>query len=187
MVLLCANALIRKPTYELSNFCVLTPARPWAKIWPVKSIFKAGWPKLLSVLRMVILVLFIHCCCSQCLWGLSVGSLFCGEVLGVLSSLAIFFLEEERVGCFTLIVLWLSVFSLSHGPVNCSTVCDYDISWTYCKSGNFCENFIFRNSVTRHIWDIKNSQLGHDLPKSVIDRMISPFHEDFIFTQLRIC
>ena len=31
------------------------------------------------------------------------------------------------------------------------------------------------------------SRLRYDLPISVIDRMISPFCEDFIFTKLRIC
>ena len=57
----------------------------------------------------------------------------------------------------------------------------------YCKSGNFRENFIFTNSVKRHICDAKNSRLGHDLPVSVNDRVISPFLEDLIFTKLRIC
>ena len=51
----------------------------------------------------------------------------------------------------------------------------------YCKSGNFCENFIFAESVKRRICDTKNSPLGHDLPASVNDRVISPFLEDFIF------
>ena len=54
----------------------------------------------------------------------------------------------------------------------------------YCKSGNFRENFIFANSVKRHICDAKNLRLGHDLPISVNDRVISPFREDFIFTKL---
>ena len=52
----------------------------------------------------------------------------------------------------------------------------------YCKSGNFRENFIFANSVIRHICDAKNSQLGHDLN----DRVISAFGEDLIFTKLRM-
>ena len=52
----------------------------------------------------------------------------------------------------------------------------------YCKSGNFRENFIFANSVKRHICDIKNSQLGYDIPISVKDRVISPFCEGFIFS-----
>ena len=55
-----------------------------------------------------------------------------------------------------------------------------------CKSGNFCENFIFANSVKRQTCDIKNLRLGHDLPISVINRMISRFCEDFIFTKLCI-
>ena len=38
--------------------------------------------------------------------------------------------------------------------------------------------FIFANIVKRHICDIKNTQLGHDLPMSVNDRVILPFLED---------
>ena len=57
----------------------------------------------------------------------------------------------------------------------------------YCKFGNFRENFIFANSVKRHICDVKNSRLSHDLHISVNDRVISPFREDLIFTKLRIC
>ena len=30
----------------------------------------------------------------------------------------------------------------------------------YCKFGNFRENFIFANSVKRHICDVKNCDLG---------------------------
>ena len=29
----------------------------------------------------------------------------------------------------------------------------------YCRFGNFCENFIFANSIKRHISDVKNSRL----------------------------
>ena len=54
-------------------------------------------------------------------------------------------------------------------------------------SGYFRENFIFANSVKRHICDVKHSRPGHSLPLSVNDRVISPFREDFIFTKLRIC
>ena len=57
----------------------------------------------------------------------------------------------------------------------------------YCKSGNFRENFIFANSVKRHICDVYNSGLRHDLPISVNDRMIPSFREDFIVTKLRKC
>ena len=49
----------------------------------------------------------------------------------------------------------------------------------YCKFGNFRDNFIFTNSVKRHICHIKKSRLGPDLPTSVNDRVISPFHKDF--------
>ena len=55
----------------------------------------------------------------------------------------------------------------------------------YCKFGNFRENFIFANSVKRHICEIKNSRLGHDLLYQKIDRVISPFCEGLICTKLR--
>ena len=58
---------------------------------------------------------------------------------------------------------------------------------SYCKFENFGENFIFMNSNKRHIWDVNNLQLGHDLPTSVNDRVILPFCEGFIFTKLHIC
>ena len=58
---------------------------------------------------------------------------------------------------------------------------------TYCRFGNFRENFIFANSFKRHISDVKNSRIRQDLPISINDRVISPFREGFIFTKLRIC
>ena len=58
---------------------------------------------------------------------------------------------------------------------------------TFCKLGNTRENFIFANSVKRHICDVKKSRLRHDLPKSVNDRLILPFSKGYIFTKLRIC
>ena len=61
-----------------------------------------------------------------------------------------------------------------------------DLQIQYCKFGNFCENFIFVNSVKIHISDILNSRLGHDLPISVNDRVILPFCEDFTFAELCI-
>ena len=56
----------------------------------------------------------------------------------------------------------------------------------YCKSGNFHENFNFQNSVKRQTFDRKILRLGFDSPISVVERVISPFCEDFIFTKLRI-
>ena len=38
---------------------------------------------------------------------------------------------------------------------------------TYCKSGNFRENFIFANSVKNHICDAKYSRIGHDFSISL--------------------
>ena len=37
---------------------------------------------------------------------------------------------------------------------------------------------IFARSVKRYICGVKNLRLGHDLPISVNDRVISPFHEE---------
>ena len=42
------------------------------------------------------------------------------------------------------------------------------------------------NSFKRHICDVKNSQVGHDLAISTNDREISSFGNDFIFTKLCI-
>ena len=39
----------------------------------------------------------------------------------------------------------------------------------YCRFGNFRENFIFANSIKRHISDVKNSRLRQDLPISIYD------------------
>ena len=50
----------------------------------------------------------------------------------------------------------------------------------YCKFGNFRENFIFAKNVKRLTRDRNNLCLGHDLPLSVNDRVISRgfyFHE----------
>ena len=50
----------------------------------------------------------------------------------------------------------------------------------------FVRIFIFLNSVKRHICDVKYSQQGHELHISVIDRMILPFSEGFMFAKFRI-
>ena len=47
----------------------------------------------------------------------------------------------------------------------------------YCRFGNFREDFIFANSITRHISDVKNSLIRQDLPKSINVRVILPFRE----------
>ena len=56
----------------------------------------------------------------------------------------------------------------------------------YCKFGNFHENIIFAYNVKRRICAVKNSRMENDLPTSVNDRVISPFHEEFTLTKLRI-
>ena len=45
----------------------------------------------------------------------------------------------------------------------------------YCKFRNFCENFIFANSIKRHVCAVRNSRLGHDIPISVNNRVICHF------------
>ena len=54
----------------------------------------------------------------------------------------------------------------------------------YCKFGKFRENFIFSNSVKRHICHIKKMRLGHELSTLVKDRVIMPFHNGFILMKL---
>ena len=51
----------------------------------------------------------------------------------------------------------------------------------------FRGNFIFANSVQTHIFDVKKSRQGLDLPKSVNERVISPIRAGLIFTNIRIC
>ena len=51
------------------------------------------------------------------------------------------------------------------------------------KFRNFRDIFILANNVKRHIYDVKNSQVGHGLPISVIKRVILPFFEGFYFHQ----
>ena len=49
----------------------------------------------------------------------------------------------------------------------------YTFAGDYCKFGNFRENFIFANSDKRHIWDVKNSRLGHDFREELFSRNFS--------------
>ena len=60
-------------------------------------------------------------------------------------------------------------------------------AYSYCKFENFRKDFIFLTSIERHIFHIQNLRLRKDLPISVNDRVISPFHKGFIFTKLHIC
>ena len=62
------------------------------------------------------------------------------------------------------------------------------VKWTFITVNLdfFCENFIFTNIFKGHIFRIINSQLGHDSPTSVNERVILPFREGFAFTKLGI-
>ena len=55
------------------------------------------------------------------------------------------------------------------------------LSLTTVNSKNFRDNFIFAKNVKRHVYDVKNSRLEHDLPTTVV----LPFREDFFFSKLR--
>ena len=56
----------------------------------------------------------------------------------------------------------------------------------YCKFGNFySDTFIFANNVRRRVSDVKNSQMEQHLPISVNSKVISTFHEGFIFAKFR--
>ena len=58
----------------------------------------------------------------------------------------------------------------------------YNCIIVYNRFGNFCENFIFENSIKRHISDVKNLQLMQGLPISINGRVILPFREG-LFSQ----
>ena len=65
----------------------------------------------------------------------------------------------------------------------------YDMGKMYILTGavkkNTVNSEIVANSVISHICDVKNLRLEHDLPISVNDRMISSFHEGYIFMKLK--
>ena len=65
------------------------------------------------------------------------------------------------------------------------TACTAYVSIRYCRFRNFLENFVFANAIIRHISDVKNSRLRQGLPLSINDRVILPFREGFIFTNMR--
>ena len=44
---------------------------------------------------------------------------------------------------------------------------------------------LFSRKAQRTFVKLKKSRIGHDLPTSVNDSVISPFREGFIFTKLR--
>ena len=62
----------------------------------------------------------------------------------------------------------------------------YAVDACYRKFRNFRENFIFANSVKRHICQVKNSRLWHALPTSVMGKDFLPFRESFVFLKLRM-
>ena len=55
----------------------------------------------------------------------------------------------------------------------------------YCKLGNFHKNFIFVDSIKRHICAVRNSRLVQDIRISVNKRVILPFTRVLISRKLR--
>ena len=85
---------VRKPPQELNNFCVIITAELRGGNLASKMYLS---PLVASPVKMVVLLLLIHCllllplfvCVCVCVWGGGVfGSLFCNAVLSVLSSFA---------------------------------------------------------------------------------------------------
>ena len=57
--------------------------------------------------------------------------------------------------------------------------------WQYTVNSEIFARILFsRIALKRHICDVNNSCLGQDLPISVNDRVISPFHEGLILTKI---
>ena len=54
---------------------------------------------------------------------------------------------------------------------------------SYCKFGNFRENFIFANSIKRHICHDKNLRLWNDLPTSVKNKELNSLFHKVLFSQ----
>ena len=54
---------------------------------------------------LVIQLLFVHCCCSHCVWVILIWVLFCGVVLNVLTSFCNHLTGKERAGCFFKIII----------------------------------------------------------------------------------
>ena len=98
------------------------------------------------------------------------------ETFWNLHSFLIFSSPEAGSGQRSVFVI-RDVSTVMHRPSSVNLINEKTLknihSWTavpnskYCKFGNFRENFIFANSIKRHICDFNNSQLGHKLPSSV--------------------
>ena len=73
------------------QFCVLKRAESRAKDLASKIHLS---PQVMSVLNQWFCCFIFHCC-SYCLWGFSVCSLFCYTVVSVLSSFAIILLRTK--------------------------------------------------------------------------------------------
>ena len=73
--------------------------------------------------------------------------------------------SEKDKYVFTLLVLFLLLYLFTRGIFVPSS--SFTSRW-YCKIGYFCENFIFANSLKRHICYVKNSPLMSLTSSSIV-------------------
>ena len=64
-----------------------------------------------------------------------------------------------------------------------TTIKSNKLSMISVNAEYFARIFVFANNVKRHNCYVKNSRIRHGLLTSVNDRVISSFHEGFIFTK----
>ena len=101
------------------------------------------------------------------------------------SNLVVFYVQgrDQTIGIYPTSCLQVGDFR-DHTHIHlCKTK---KATFKYCKHRQVRKNFILVKSVERHICDVINSWLQHNLPTSIHDRAISPFREDFIFRKLHI-
>ena len=90
--------------------------------------------KVTPLTQTVAMLLLVYCLmCFPLFVGVLCLYLFCYALLCVHSSFAINLEEEEKAGCFAIIVLQMYCYykcyvALPHGTVGWSAVCDCDIS-----------------------------------------------------------
>ena len=63
-----------------------------------------------------------------------------------------------------------------------------NLIWLHVNTVNseiFTRILFSRTALTRHICQVKNSRLWHDLPTSVKDKEFLPFRKGFIFREIR--
>ena len=143
---------VRKPPQELNNFCVIITAELRGGNLASKMYLS---PLVASPVKMVVLLLLIHCllllplfvCVCVCVWG------GCLDPCSVMQYLVFFLvLQPSRCGreswlldliiltIFKLCSCWhvaISVLSFPQGVVCWSVLCNCGISWSYSLAFSF--------------------------------------------------